>query len=115
MNKLDEPAILSTFSLAEQRENFSHQTNQENPKALADPEQQESTLRAEAEKALRRYFQHLDDEPVSDLYQMVMSEVELPLLQAVMRHTGNNQSKASVMLGLNRGTLRSKLKNHGML
>jgi Fis family transcriptional regulator len=46
---------------------------------------------------------------------MVMSEVEAPLLEAVMRYTGNNQSKASIMLGLNRGTLRTKLKNYGML
>jgi Fis family transcriptional regulator len=37
------------------------------------------------------------------------------LLQAVMRYNGNNQSKASNMLGLNRGTLRTKLKQYGLL
>ena len=46
---------------------------------------------------------------------MVISEVEIPLLEAVMRQTGNNQIKASIMLGLNRGTLRTKLKNYGLL
>jgi len=46
---------------------------------------------------------------------MVISEVEIPLFEAVMKHTGNNQSKASVMLGLNRGTLRTKLKGYGLL
>ena len=46
---------------------------------------------------------------------MVMSEVEAPLIEAVMRYTGNNQSKASIMLGVNRGTLRTKLKNYGLL
>jgi Fis family transcriptional regulator len=76
---------------------------------------QENTLRNEVDKALRRYFVHLEDEPVTDLHQMVMSEVEAPLLQAVMRYSGNNQSKASTMLGLNRGTLRTKLKQYGLL
>jgi Fis family transcriptional regulator len=76
---------------------------------------QENTLRNEVDKALRRYFVHLEDEPVTNLHQMVMSEVEAPLLQAVMRYNGNNQSKASTMLGLNRGTLRTKLKQYGLL
>ena len=100
MNKLDESATFSNYTYTEQRDNFS---------------QQESTLRSEVEKSLRRYFQHLENEPVTDLHQMVMSEVEAPLLEAVMRYTGNNQSKASIMLGLNRGTLRTKLKHYGML
>ncbi|MFK7863835.1 MAG: DNA-binding transcriptional regulator Fis [Pseudohongiellaceae bacterium] len=76
---------------------------------------QESTLRTEVDKALGRYFDHLDDEPITDLHQMVMAEVEAPLLEAVMRYNGNNQSKASAMLGLNRGTLRTKLKHYGLL
>ena len=77
--------------------------------------QQESTLRAQVEKSLQRFFASLENEPVTNLHQMVMSEVEEPLLQAVMNYTGNNQSKASIMLGMNRGTLRTKLKQYGML
>lgn len=100
MNKLDDVSALNGF----------HSTEQLEP-AMA----QESSLRTEVEKALHRYFQHLDDAPVTDLYQMVMSEVEAPLMRAVMRHTGNNQSKASILLGLNRGTLRTKLKQYGLL
>ena len=76
---------------------------------------QENTLRSEVEKALRRYFDHIEEEPVTDLHRMVISEVEIPLFEAVLKHTGNNQSKASVMLGLNRGTLRTKLKSYGLL
>lgn len=79
------------------------------------PEQQEHTLRSEVDKSLSRYFQNIEGEPVTDLHQLVMSEVEAPLLEAVMRRTGNNQSKASIMLGLNRGTLRTKLKQYGLL
>lgn len=76
---------------------------------------QEGSLRSEVHKALENYFQQLDGQPVTDLYEMVLTEVEAPLMAAVMRHTGNNQSKASTMLGLNRGTLRKKLKQHGLL
>lgn len=72
-------------------------------------------LRREVRKALDLYFQELGDQPASDLYQMVLNEIEQPLIAAVMKYSGNNQSKASIMLGLNRGTLRKKLKQHGLL
>lgn len=74
------------------------------------------SLRQAVERSLDNYFSQLDgEEDVSDLYQLVLSEVEAPLLEAVLRHTGSNQSKASIMLGVNRGTLRKKLKQYGML
>ena len=100
MNKLEESSVITNFQITERIESFS---------------QEERTLRSEVEKALHRYFQHVDDEPVTDLHQMVMSEVEGPLLETIMQRTGNNQSKASIMLGLNRGTLRTKLKHYGLL
>jgi Fis family transcriptional regulator len=103
MNKLDESSTFSSFGVTDHLESFSQQGHQE------------STLRSEVEKALRRYFQHVEDEPVTDLHRMVMSEVEAPLLEAVMRYTRKNQSRASIMLGLNRGTLRTKLKLYGLL
>lgn len=65
--------------------------------------------------ALDNYFDQLDGQMVTDVYQMVLSEVEAPLLRSVMRYTRNNQTKASLVLGLNRGTLRKKLKQHGLL
>lgn len=73
------------------------------------------TLRVEVEKALRLYLHQLEDEQVTDLYKIVMAEVEIPMFQAVMNYTCNNQSKASIMLGLNRGTLRKKLKDYELL
>ena len=76
---------------------------------------QENTLRAEVERSLGRYFANIEDEAVTDLHHMVISEVEAPLIEAVMGYCGNNQSKASIMLGLNRGTLRTKLKLYGLL
>jgi len=49
------------------------------------------------------------------VYEPVMAEVELPLIQATMEYTGNNQFQAAKVLGLNRGTFRKKLKHYGML
>lgn len=73
------------------------------------------TLRDSVAVALKNYIAQLDGAPVTDVYQLVLSEVEAPLLEQVMKHTRNNQTRASAMLGLNRGTLRKKLKQHGLL
>ena len=110
MNKLDGANASSSFALPETGKRFS-----QSPQPSHEIPSQESTLRSQVERSLQRYFKQLDNEPATDLHRLVMSEVEAPLLEAVMRHTGNNQSKASIMLGLNRGTLRTKLKLYGML
>ncbi|MEX1196745.1 MAG: DNA-binding transcriptional regulator Fis [Pseudohongiellaceae bacterium] len=79
------------------------------------PPGDESTLRCAVERSMARYFEQLDGDTTTNLYDLVMNEVEGPLLEAVLRHTGSNQSRASIMLGLNRGTLRKKMKQHGLL
>ena len=66
-------------------------------------------------KSMRKYFQELDGEKPTEVYSMVLKEVELPLLEIVMKECNENQSKASKILGMNRGTLRSKLKEHKLL
>ncbi|MBC52319.1 MAG: DNA-binding transcriptional regulator Fis [Gammaproteobacteria bacterium] len=74
------------------------------------------SLREAVERAMANFFADVDDESlITELYELVLSEVEAPLLQAVLRQTDGNQSRASTMLGLNRGTLRKKLKQHGLL
>ncbi len=73
------------------------------------------TIRCCVENALRNYFSHLDGHPASDIYQMVLVEVEAPLLEVVLEYTRNNQLRAAEVLGLNRGTLRKKLKQYNML
>lgn len=73
------------------------------------------TIRDCVERAMRNYFEHLDGQEVQDIYQMVLSEVEIPLLEVVLEYTRNNQSRAAEVLGLNRGTLRKKLKQYDML
>jgi len=73
------------------------------------------TLRACVEKTLQDYFAHLDGAHVNDVYNLVLSEVEAPLFASVMQHVQGNQTRASEMLGLNRGTLRKKLKQYNLL
>lgn len=73
------------------------------------------TLRDCVQETLSSYFDHLEGQPVTHVYDMVLAEVEAPLLEAVMRYTQRNQCKAAEMLGLSRGTLRKKLKQYDLL
>ncbi len=73
------------------------------------------SLRESVEVAVNNYFSHLEGQHVTDVYDMVLQEVEAPLLEAVLKYTRNNQTRASTVLGLNRGTLRKKLKRYGLL
>ena len=66
-------------------------------------------------QSLEQYFEHLGEETPSNLYDFVLKEVEAPMLKSVLEHTSNNQSQASEILGLNRGTLRKKLKQYDLL
>lgn len=70
-------------------------------------------LRQHIEEALEEYFEQLNGHAPTDLYAMVIGEVEAPLLEVVMRRTGGNQSQAAAILGINRNTLRKKLQHHG--
>ncbi|MCW9023554.1 MAG: DNA-binding transcriptional regulator Fis [Gammaproteobacteria bacterium] len=85
----------------------------ENPAVVFATESAEQTttpLRASVENAVEAYFQQLNGHSTNELYKMVLQEVEEPLLRCVLKYTKGNQSKASEMLGINRGTLRKKLK-----
>lgn len=77
-------------------------------------EQRDRTLAECVEAALEKYFIHLEGQEPSGLYQMVLGEMEKPLLQTVMNQAGGNQTKAADILGINRGTLRKKLKQYGI-
>ena len=98
--------------LNERSKEFAGQTGSQQPQYSA---QAEPSLRDCVEKAVSNYFQHLDGQDVSDVYDMVLAEVEAPMLEVVMKYTRHNQTKAANVLGLNRGTLRKKLKQYGLL
>ena len=72
-------------------------------------------LRDSASEAIGHFLQTLDGEPCSELYDMVLHQIEEPLFKAVLDYTQHNQSHAAAILGLNRGTLRKKLRQHGLL
>jgi Fis family transcriptional regulator len=62
------------------------------------------------EKSLNEYFFHLDGEAPDDIYRMVIDNVEKALLASVIKRADGNQTQAADMLGINRTTLRNKLK-----
>ncbi|MCW8945494.1 MAG: DNA-binding transcriptional regulator Fis [Sedimenticola sp.] len=66
-------------------------------------------LRECVRNALSGYFKQLDGHNTANIYQMVLAEVEQPLLETVMTHTEGNQTRAAEILGISRSTLRKKL------
>ncbi len=71
-------------------------------------------LRSQTEEALGTYFSTLNGHKPGRLYELVMREVELPLFKSVMDYAEGNQSRAASILGINRGTLRKKLREYGI-
>lgn len=67
------------------------------------------------ENSLDEYFFHLDGEPADDVYRMVMDNVEKTLFANVMQRAEGNQRLAADMLGINRTTLRNKLKAYRLM
>ncbi len=76
---------------------------------------QAMTLRENVKVSLDKYFEKIGDAIGKNVYKLVLAEIEAPLLEVVMRYTRGNQSKAAIMLGLSRGTLRKKLKEYGFI
>lgn len=65
-------------------------------------------------KAMDQYFKNLDGEKPCAIYEMVVGCVEKPLLEVVLDQAQGNQTRAAEILGLNRNTLRKKMKTHGL-
>jgi Fis family transcriptional regulator len=76
--------------------------------------QSKNFLRNHVSRALLEYFDSLEETVPTGLYNLVLAEVEAPLLETVMQKTKGNQSQAATMLGLNRGTLRKLLIKYGL-
>jgi Fis family transcriptional regulator, factor for inversion stimulation protein len=71
-------------------------------------------LRGHAERALSDYFANLNGHRPARLYDLVLREVEEPLFRTVLDYASGNQSQAAIILGINRGTLRKKLREFGL-
>ena len=72
--------------------------------------QKNNQLYACIEKSVAKYLADLNGESTTGIYQMVLTEIEKPLLVAILKHTDNNQSKAAKALGISRTTLKKKLQ-----
>jgi len=78
---------------------------------MSEPQSIENCIRDN----LETYFRDLGGTDPAGLYDMLVKLVEKPLLDVVMRQSGQNQSRAAEWLGLNRNTLRKKLLEHDLL
>jgi Fis family transcriptional regulator len=71
-------------------------------------------LSAYVRQTVELYLSQLSGHDAVGLHAMVISEVEKPLLEAALAHSGHNQTKAAKALGLSRSTLRKKLDQYGL-
>lgn len=77
--------------------------------------QPKSAFYTHVEGAVQEYLHNLNGDKVTNMYEVFLHEMEKPLIISLLKHTNHNQSKTAKMLGLNRGTLRAKMKIHGLL
>ena len=94
--------------------NIHHNSQFNSPQHTPAPDLQ-TPLRVHVERVVREYFATLGDDLPTDLYELILREIELPLLVVTLEQTRGNQSKCAQILGLNRGTLRKKLKTYHLM
>lgn len=87
----------------------------EKPQSDFELTQKNQPLHDSVRQSLENYLSQLKGQTPHNLYELILAEVEEPLMKAVMEYTKSNQSRAAIILGLSRGTLRKKLKMYGML
>ncbi|HVE45092.1 MAG TPA: DNA-binding transcriptional regulator Fis [Gammaproteobacteria bacterium] len=77
--------------------------------------QKNQPLHDSVREAVEGYFAQLNGQTPNNVYKLILQEVEEPLIRTTMNFTNGNQSRAAILLGLSRGTLRKLLKVYGML
>ena len=72
----------------------------------------EGGLRLAVERFIKHYFDlHGDHDYGSGFYALVLQEIEIPLITETLKATKGNQLRSAHILGLNRNTLRKKIKD----
>ena len=61
-------------------------------------------------RSLERYFKDMDGEKPTSIYEMVLKNIEKPMIETVLGKAAGNQSLAAEMLGVTRNTLRKKMQ-----
>ncbi|MBM3368640.1 MAG: Fis family transcriptional regulator [Betaproteobacteria bacterium] len=69
-----------------------------------------SELAEAVKRSLERYFKDMDGEKPTAIYDMVLRNIEKPLIETVLIKASGNQSQAAAMLGIDRNTLRKKIQ-----
>ena len=67
-------------------------------------------LHEAVKRSLERYFKDMDGEKPTSIYEMVLKNVEKPMIEVVLARAEGNQTLAAEMLGINRATLRKKMQ-----
>jgi Fis family transcriptional regulator len=75
---------------------------------------EETEIAACMRRSLNRYFKDLDGETPTEIYNMVLGAMEKPLLVYILDRSEGNQTRAAEMLGINRNTLRKKMREYGL-
>lgn len=65
-------------------------------------------------QAVSQFLRDMGSTPPNDLHHRILSEVERPLIQVVLEHTGGNQSRAAEILGMTRATLRNRIRRYSL-
>ncbi|MEE1285417.1 MAG: helix-turn-helix domain-containing protein [Ruminobacter sp.] len=65
--------------------------------------------------SIDNFLKNPENKDSNELYELYLSTVEAPLFRNVLAHVRGNQSKAAKLMGINRGTLRKKLKKYGII
>ena len=71
-------------------------------------------LRQHVQKTISRYLKDMGNTVPENLYQMLLAEIEPPLIEEILKRTGGNQSRAAGMLGITRNTLRTKMQRYSI-
>ena len=81
---------------------------------VGNKKKQTSELQKSVEHAIKTYLDDLDGEIPCSLFDTVIAEIEQPMLELVLKHCNNNQTRTARFLGINRGTLRKKLNQYSI-
>ncbi|WP_319380773.1 helix-turn-helix domain-containing protein [Thiomicrorhabdus sp.] len=75
----------------------------------------QNNLSIQVTQTLEAYFETLEDQSTCDLHDMVIQQVEKPLIEFVLNRTQHNQTQTAQILGINRNTLRKKMLKYQLI
>ena len=89
-------------------------TRQKRKKAKATPAAKGKCLSENVRDALDKYFTDMDGHEPAGLYELIIAQVEKPLIECVIENSRGNITRAAQVLGLNRATLRNRMQKYGL-